>query len=144
MFTMPGMSTASEAEDLTGLLRGNTEQKLQKIYSYVAGLKNVSRDPRFAKQKAYAVDYQLPECIQPGGMNLIRGFSNCVDLKSSPEEKKRETRGVRDVLQEGGGTHDELNRLFVAMVRAARRRAKNPHLRSRFQKPCTKRFRGAV
>jgi len=97
------------------------EHKVQKIYAFVAGLKNESRDPKFAKQKAYALEYRSPECIMESGISGIAasgGPAGCVQTDSSPVEQKRQTRGVRDVLQEGG-THNELNRLFVAMVRAA-------------------------
>jgi hypothetical protein len=96
------------------------ETKVQKIYSFVARLKNESRDPTFAKQKAYALEYRSSECIMESGiigMAASGGPGRCVQTESSPVEQKRQTRGVRDVLQEGG-THDELNRLFVAMVRA--------------------------
>jgi len=98
-----------------------TGQKVQKIYSFVAGLKNQSRDPKFVKQKAYALEYKSSECIMESGIIGIAasgGPSGCVQTESSPVEQTRQTRGVKDVLLEGG-THDELNRLFVAMVRAA-------------------------
>ncbi|HVN17199.1 MAG TPA: DUF3857 domain-containing protein [Dongiaceae bacterium] len=97
------------------------EVKVQKIYSFVAGLKNESRDPTLTKQKPYALEYRSPECIMESGIvgiAAIGGPSHCVHTESSPVEQKKQTRGVKDVLQEGG-THDELNRLFVAMVRAA-------------------------
>ena len=97
------------------------EQKLQKIYSFVAGLKNQSRDPKFDRQKPYALEYRSAECIMESGIVGIAasgGVGGCVQTESSPAEEKKQTRGVRDVMQEGG-THDELNRLFVAMVRAA-------------------------
>jgi hypothetical protein len=97
------------------------EQKVQKIYALVASLKNESRDPKFARQKAYALEYKSAECIMESGITGIAasgGPAGCVHTENSPVEQKRQTRGVRDVLQEGG-SHDELNRLFVAMVRAA-------------------------
>lgn len=98
------------------------EQKLQKIYAFVAGLKNQSRDLKFASQKGYSLEYRSSECIMESGivgMAASGGTGGCVHTESSPVEQKKQTRGVRDVLQEGGGSHDELNRLFVAMVRAA-------------------------
>lgn len=96
------------------------EQKMQKIYSFIAGLKNQSRDPKFTRQKAYALEYRSPECIMESGIVGLAasGTGGCVHTESSPVEEAKTTRGARDVLQEGG-THDELNRLFVAMVRAA-------------------------
>lgn len=97
------------------------EQKVQKIYSFVAGLKNESRDSKFARQRAYALEYRSSECIMQSGISGIAasgGTGGCVQTETAPLEQKTQTRGVRDVLQEGG-THDELNRLFVAMVRAA-------------------------
>lgn len=97
------------------------EQKVRKIYAFVATLKNKSRDPGFRKQKAYTLEYRSAECIMESGivgMAASGGVGGCVHTESSPVEEKKLTRGVRDVLQEGGGTHDELNRLFVAMVRA--------------------------
>ncbi len=99
----------------------NAEQKVRRIYSFVAGRKNESRDPRFAKQKAYALEYRSSECIMESGILGIAasgGTGGCVQTESSPVEQERQTPGAKDVLQEGG-THDELNRLFVAMVRAA-------------------------
>lgn len=99
----------------------NPDQKLRKIYFFVAGLKNQSRDSKFARQKAYALEYRSAECIMQSGIVGIAasgGPGGCVHTESSPVEEKKQTRGVKDVLQEGG-THDELNRLFVAMVRSA-------------------------
>ena len=91
------------------------QQKLQKIYTFVYSLKNESRDPNFAMHKAYPLEYTSPDCIMS-----FAGFMSplCVHKPVSAVEQKKQTRGVADVLQEGG-THDELNRLFVAMVRAA-------------------------
>ena len=91
------------------------EQKLQKIYAFVDGLKNASRDPAFAKHKAYPLEYTSPDCIMS-----FAGFMSplCVHKPVSAVEQKKQTRVVADVLLEGG-THDELNRLFIAMVHAA-------------------------
>jgi len=90
------------------------EQKLQKIYAFVASLRNESRDPAFAKQKAYPLEYTSPDCIMS-----FAGFVSplCVHKPVSAVVQKKQTRGVADVLLEGG-THDELNRLFIAMVHA--------------------------
>jgi hypothetical protein len=96
------------------------ESKVQKIYAFVASLKNKSSGS--TKEKAYALEYRSPECIMESGITGIAasgGPGGCVQTQSSPVEEKKPTRGVKDVLQEGGGPHDELNRLFVAMVRAA-------------------------
>ena len=98
------------------------QQKVEKIYAFVSSLKNESHDPKFAKQKAYALEYRSSECIMESGIVGIAasgGPLGCVQTQSSPVDEKRQSRGARDVLQEGGGTHDELNRLFVAMVRAS-------------------------
>jgi len=97
------------------------EQKVQKIYSFVVSLKNQRSDPKLARQKAYALEYRSAECIMESGIVGIAasgGPGGCVHAESFPAEEKKQTRGVRDVLQEGG-THDELNRLFIAMVHAA-------------------------
>lgn len=106
----------------TASATNTAEQNVQKIYAFVSALKNESRDPKFAKQKAYALEYRSPECIMESGISGIAasgGPAGCVQTETSPVERKRQARGVRDVLQDGGGTHNELNRLFVAMVRAA-------------------------
>jgi len=64
------------------------EQKVHKIYAFVASLENTE---------------YVPE-------------------RSTQEDKVlalKQVKGSDDVLQNRGGTHDELNRLFVSMVRAA-------------------------
>ncbi len=99
-----------------------TEQKLLKIYSAVSAMKYQSTDPAYVKQRGYPLEYRSAECVMESGISGISasgGPSGCVQNESSPVDKKKLTRGVKDVLQEGGGTHDDLNRLFVAMVRAA-------------------------
>jgi Transglutaminase-like superfamily/Domain of Unknown Function with PDB structure (DUF3857) len=65
-----------------------SEQKVQKIYSFVSHLENVDYVPERSKQE-----------------------NKVLELKPN--------KGAEDVLEHGSGTHDELNRLFVAMVRQA-------------------------
>jgi hypothetical protein len=64
------------------------EQKVRKIYDYVAELENQSFIPTRGQQEEHALG-----------------------LKSD--------RGAEDVLRQRSGDHDDLTRLFVAMVRAA-------------------------
>ena len=65
-----------------------TEQKVRKIYAFVAGLENRSYIPRRAAQEEHALE------IKPN-------------------------KNAEDVLQQRSGYHDDLNRLFVALVREA-------------------------
>ena len=64
------------------------EQKVRKIYAYVAGLENRSYIPARATQEEHALE------IKPN-------------------------KNAADVLQQRSGYHDELNRLFAALVREA-------------------------
>ncbi|HZR64035.1 MAG TPA: DUF3857 domain-containing protein [Terriglobales bacterium] len=64
------------------------EQKVKKIYAFVASLENRDYIPERSKQE-----------------------NKTLELKP--------IKGVADVLEEHSGDHDELNRLFVSMVRAA-------------------------
>jgi hypothetical protein len=95
------------------------EQKIRKIYAYITQLKNKS-GVSARRQKAYALEYRSPECIMESGISGLAasGVSGCVQSQNTPVEQARDDRGARDVLREGGGTHDDLNRLFVAMLRA--------------------------
>jgi hypothetical protein len=96
------------------------EQKLRKIYAFVTALPNQSHDLNFARQKGYPLEYQSAECVMESGIVGISAQSaaGCVNPENSFSDNEKLTRGVTDVLH-GGGTHDELNRLFVAMARAA-------------------------
>ncbi|MBV9180288.1 MAG: transglutaminase domain-containing protein, partial [Acidobacteria bacterium] len=64
------------------------EQKVNKLYAYVAGLENQDYRPARTEEE-----------------------QRVLELKRN--------RGVEDVLEHQSGTHDELNRLFVALVRSA-------------------------
>lgn len=64
------------------------EQKVRKMYSFVASLENTQYTPERSIQE-----------------------NKVLELKP--------VKGAEDVLDNHGGTHDELNRLFVAMVRAS-------------------------
>ena len=64
------------------------EQKVRKIYTFVAALENQDYVPDRSKQE-----------------------NKVLDLKAN--------KGAEDVLSNRSGTHNELNRLFVSMVRAA-------------------------
>ncbi|HEX6804224.1 MAG TPA: DUF3857 domain-containing protein [Terriglobales bacterium] len=64
------------------------EQKVRKIYSFVAKLENQDYIPERTKQEEKVLELKI-------------------------------NKGADDVLAHHSGTHDELNRLFVAMVRAA-------------------------
>lgn len=64
------------------------EQKVKKIYSFVAKLENQDYIPERTQQEAKVLDLKI-------------------------------NKGVDDVLAHRSGSHDELNQLFVAMVRAA-------------------------
>lgn len=64
------------------------EQKVRKIYAFVASLENQDYVPDRSKQE-----------------------NKVLDLKAN--------KGAEDVLSNRSGTHDDLNRLFVSMVRAA-------------------------
>jgi hypothetical protein len=66
----------------------NAEQKLRKIYAFVAGLENQSYIPQRTEQE-----------------------TKLLELKTN--------KGSEDVLEHRSGNHDDLNRLFVTMVRAA-------------------------
>ena len=97
------------------------EQKVTKIYTYVSHFKNQNGGAGPGRQKAYALEYRSPECIMESGIVGLApsGVSGCVQGQNSPVEQDRDNRGAGDILQEGAGTHNELNRLFVAMVRTA-------------------------
>jgi hypothetical protein len=64
------------------------EQKVHKIYAFVASLENQDYIPERSKQEDKVLDLKV-------------------------------IKGADDVLQNHGGSHDELNRLLVSMVRAA-------------------------
>jgi hypothetical protein len=64
------------------------EQKIRKIYSFVAKLENQDYIPERTKQEEKVLELKI-------------------------------NKGADDVLAHRSGSHDELNRLFVAMVRAA-------------------------
>lgn len=64
------------------------EQKVRKIYAFVASLENQDYMPERSEQERKTLDLG-------------------------------ENKGAEDVLAHQNGTHDELNRMFVAMVRAA-------------------------
>ena len=64
------------------------EQKVRKIYAFIAGLENQSYIP-----------------YRPEQEQKVLGLKN--------------NQGAEDVLRQRSGDHDELNRLFVSMVRAA-------------------------
>lgn len=97
------------------------EQRVHEIYSFVSGLKHESENTNAPKQKAYALEYRAPECIMESGITGLAasGVSGCVESQSSNIDEKSHNRGAGDVLEHGGGTHNDLNRLFVALVRAA-------------------------
>src|SRR5439155_11599897 len=84
-------------------------------------LKNESANPNAVKEKGYPLEYRSPECIMQSGIDglAVSGAAGCVQDQDSPADEKNKKRGVKDVLSQGGGTHNELNRLFVALVRAA-------------------------
>lgn len=63
------------------------EQKVRKIYAFVAQLENQTYQPKRAEQEEHALGIKANE-------------------------------GAEDVLRQRSGWHDDLNRLFVAMVRA--------------------------
>jgi hypothetical protein len=64
------------------------EQKVRKIYAYVAGLENQDYIPERTLQEEKLLDLKV-------------------------------NKGADDVLEHHSGSHDDLNRLFVSMVRAA-------------------------
>jgi hypothetical protein len=98
------------------------EQKVTKIYSVISSMKHPLSDGAFSKERGYPLEYRSPDCIMASGIVGIAesgGTGGCVQDQSSPVDQKRKNRGVKDILAEGGGSHNDLNRLFVAMVRAA-------------------------
>jgi hypothetical protein len=95
------------------------EQKVHKIYDLVAGLKHEG-DLSKRAQQGYALEYRSPECIMQSGISgvAISDAAGCVQSQDKPVEQKMPTVGADDILSRGGD-HNELNRLFVAMIRAA-------------------------
>src|SRR5204862_4987873 len=97
------------------------EQKVRKLYSFVSNLKNQSENPSLAKDKGYPLEYRSAECITQSGIasQMVSDAAGCVQDQNSPVQHEKQSRHVGDVLRDGSGTHNDLNRLFVAMVRAA-------------------------
>src|SRR5207249_709756 len=93
------------------------EQKVRNLYAFISTLKNESANPNAVKEKGYPLEYRSPECIMQSGIDglAVSGAAGCVQDKDSPADEKNKKRGVKDVLSQGGGTHNELNRLFVAL-----------------------------
>jgi Domain of Unknown Function with PDB structure (DUF3857)/Transglutaminase-like superfamily len=79
---------ASEALAKTISPADSAEQKVRKIYAFVASLENQDYIPERTQQE-----------------------EKVLELKTN--------KGAGDVLEHRSGTHDDLNRLFVSMVRAA-------------------------
>ena len=86
------------------------EKKVRQVYSFVSALKKESED-KLARRHENTLEYQSAECV-------VDRFSQCIQPEISPVEEKKISRGAEDVLEHGGGTHNDLNRLFVAMLRA--------------------------
>jgi hypothetical protein len=78
------------AEAVSGIVApsDSPEQKVRKIYSFIAKLENQDYIPERTKQEEKVLELKI-------------------------------NKGADDVLAHRSGSHDELNRLFVAMVRAA-------------------------
>lgn len=98
------------------------ERNVKSIYSVVAALKHDTPNAAYSKERGYPLEYRSAECVMASGIVGIAdsgGTGGCVQDQASPVDQKRRNRGVKDVLTESGGSHNELNRLFVAMVRAA-------------------------
>jgi hypothetical protein len=95
------------------------EQKIHKIYDFIAALKHEG-DTSKRMQHGYALEYRSPECIMQSGISgvSISDAAGCVQSQDKPVQQKVPTVGADDILAHGGD-HNELNRSFVALLRAA-------------------------
>jgi hypothetical protein len=116
---------SSKGKNVAGMLAKITspadtpEQKVREIYAFVAALKHEGDSSKRAQQ-GYALEYRSAECIMQSGISgvAISDAAGCVQSQDKPVQQKASTIGADDILLRGGD-HNELNRLFVAMVRAA-------------------------
>jgi hypothetical protein len=81
-------SDIDQVVNLTVAPADSPEQKLHKLYAYVAQLDNWTYNPQRPEQEDHALGIKINQ-------------------------------GAEDVVRQHGGSHDDLNRLFVALARAA-------------------------
>src|SRR5262249_17070451 len=81
-------SDIDQVVNLTVAPTDSPEQKLRKLYAYVAQLGNWTYNPQRPEQEEHALGIKVNQ-------------------------------GAEDVIRQHGGSHDDLNRLFVALARAA-------------------------
>ncbi len=97
------------AADVTRVTLPATLQnkKFRRSTTFVAGLKNQSRDPRFDQQKAYALEYRSSECIMESGIVGIAASGGVSGLCSNGEFSRRgkEADSRRDGRAAGGRRH---------------------------------------